>query len=145
MKSSVTDLLGNTLTIAVNQTAIAAITGYQKYLSPRKGFSCAYRVLHHSDSCSQHIKKLIAKYGIIDAIPLVRKRLKACKNAYIILKSETEEERKRRERKNRFDPGCDNCDLGCDQNCRCQPALKGCFTGCVPDCGCFDCDVGDCG
>ncbi|MBD2481589.1 membrane protein insertion efficiency factor YidD [Planktothrix sp. FACHB-1365] len=130
MKSSVTDLLGNTLTIAVNQTAIAAITGYQKYLSPRKGFSCAYRVLHDSDSCSQHIKRLIAKYGIIDAIPLARKRLKACKNAYIILKSETEEERQRRQNRTSCQPGCD-----------CKPNLEDCCTGCDGP----DCDVGDCG
>ncbi|MEY3066812.1 MAG: hypothetical protein RLZZ532_3604 [Cyanobacteriota bacterium] len=81
MKSSVTDLLGNTLEIALNQSAIAAITGYQKYISPRKGFSCAYRVLHKTDSCSQYIKKLITKYGIIDAIPLANQRFKSCKNS----------------------------------------------------------------
>jgi len=131
MKSSVTDLLGNTLEIAVNQTAIAAITGYQKYISPRKGFSCAYRVLQNSDSCSQYIKKLIAKYGIIDAIPLARKRLKACRNAYIILKSETHEGDHHHNKR----------------NCGCLSNPKSCCAGiCDPGCDGIDFgDIGDCG
>ena len=127
MKSSVTDLLGNTLEIAINKTAIAAITGYQKYISPRKGFSCAYRVLHNTDSCSQYIKKLITKYGIIDAIPLANQRFKSCKNASLILHSETQKKQR----------PCQNL---MSQKCQCKPEdiLQGicdvsfCF---ITDCG----------
>jgi putative component of membrane protein insertase Oxa1/YidC/SpoIIIJ protein YidD len=131
MKSSVTDLLGNTLEIAVNQTAIAAITGYQKYLSPRKGFSCAYRVLHNTDSCSQYIKKLIAKYGIIDAIPLARQRFKSCKNSSLILHSETQKKQR----------PCQNL---ISQKCQCKP--EDILTGICDVSWCFitDCDGGSC-
>ncbi|WP_242032792.1 membrane protein insertion efficiency factor YidD [Oscillatoria sp. FACHB-1406] len=37
---------------AIDSLAIAAIGVYQRHLSPRKGFACAYRVLHNRDSCS---------------------------------------------------------------------------------------------
>ncbi len=38
----------------IDSLAIAAITGYQRYLSPYKGFRCAHRVLHQGESCSQY-------------------------------------------------------------------------------------------
>jgi hypothetical protein len=31
---------------ALRQLAVASISGYQKHISPRKGFSCAHRVLY---------------------------------------------------------------------------------------------------
>jgi len=69
------------------QTASALITSYQKHISPKKGFSCAHRVLHGGESCSQYIKRLILKHGLIRAIPLSRQRLQACKAANQVLRA----------------------------------------------------------
>lgn len=67
------------------QTASALITSYQKHISPKKGFSCAHRVLHGGESCSQYIKRIILKQGLLGAIPLSRQRLQACKAANQVL------------------------------------------------------------
>lgn len=115
-----------------SQVAISAITGYQKYISPRKGFSCAHRVLYGGDSCSQHVKKLIAEHGLIAAVPLTRQRFKNCRSANLILRSETEEERRRRQNQS-----C-SCNPSCDPTEACNE--------CTPDCDFTpDCDGCDCG
>ncbi len=41
------------------RSIIVLIEWYQIYLSPRKGFCCAHRVLHGNDSCSEWVKRLI--------------------------------------------------------------------------------------
>lgn len=69
------------------QTASALITSYQKHISPKKGFSCAHRVLHGGESCSQYIKRTILKQGLIRAIRLSRQRLQACKAANQVLRA----------------------------------------------------------
>ena len=69
------------------RAASSFITIYQKQLSPRKGFSCALRVLHHSESCSQYTKRVIAELGIGQALPLIQQRFQACKAANRVLKA----------------------------------------------------------
>lgn len=59
-------------------TATGLIGFYQKHLSPYKGFSCAYRILHQGESCSQYAKGLITNYGMARALPLIRQRFQAC-------------------------------------------------------------------
>ncbi len=68
--------------------AIASITGYQKHLSPHKGFSCAHRILYGGDSCSQYIKTAIAQRGLSGAIGLSQHRFAACKEAHHLLRSQ---------------------------------------------------------
>lgn len=68
-------------------TASALITTYQKHISPKKGFSCAYRVLHGGESCSGYIKRTILQQGLMRAIPLSRRRFQACKAASQVLKT----------------------------------------------------------
>ncbi|WP_269800060.1 membrane protein insertion efficiency factor YidD [Janthinobacterium sp. 67] len=55
-----------------------AIRAYQHYLSPWKGFSCAYRVLTGRDSCSAYGDKVIARHGLRAGLPLLQRRLRAC-------------------------------------------------------------------
>jgi putative component of membrane protein insertase Oxa1/YidC/SpoIIIJ protein YidD len=62
-------------------TSAMLISGYQKYLSPHKGFSCAHRVWHRGESCSQYTKRAIVERGLISAFPLVRERFQECKVA----------------------------------------------------------------
>ena len=64
---------------------VIAIDWYQEYLSPRKGFYCAHRVLHGNNSCSEWIKRLIIRVGIFRAIPLAIRRFRSCSDAYKML------------------------------------------------------------
>lgn len=75
------------------QATAVLITGYQTHLSPRKGFSCAYRVLHRSESCSQYAKRTILECGIQQAMPLIRQRFQACKLANQTLKASIQRHR----------------------------------------------------
>ncbi len=65
-----------------------AITVYQRRLSPLKGFSCAHRVLHGGDSCSQHAKALVLRLGPLAALTPARERLGACREANKTLRTE---------------------------------------------------------
>jgi putative component of membrane protein insertase Oxa1/YidC/SpoIIIJ protein YidD len=67
----------------------AAITGYQKHISPHKGFACAHRVLYGGESCSQYIKRTIAEEGLSKILVKSRNRFQACKQANQILRSPT--------------------------------------------------------
>ncbi|OIP72932.1 MAG: hypothetical protein AUK48_10725 [Oscillatoriales cyanobacterium CG2_30_44_21] len=83
----------------VRGTAVAAISGYQKFISPHKGFACAHRILYGSDSCSQYFKRVIAEEGISVAISKAKGRFQECRDANEILK-----ERKSKCRaKNKYD------------------------------------------
>jgi putative component of membrane protein insertase Oxa1/YidC/SpoIIIJ protein YidD len=65
----------------LRQTLADSIGLYQKYLSPHKGFSCAYRVYHRGLSCSQYCKEMILERGPIAAITPIRQRFRDCKQA----------------------------------------------------------------
>ncbi|MBD2430048.1 MULTISPECIES: membrane protein insertion efficiency factor YidD [Fischerella] len=65
--------------------SIIAITGYQKYISPHKGFACAHRVLYGGESCSGYIKRVIATEGLQAGLLMSRDRFAACKQASQIL------------------------------------------------------------
>lgn len=75
------------------RTASHLITFYQKRLSPYKGFSCAHRVLHRGESCSQYIKRIILEHGLLRARPLIRQRFRACKAANQVLQQRRRERR----------------------------------------------------
>ena len=68
-----------------SHVAATLIVGYQRYLSPLKGFSCAHRVLHGSESCSQYVKRTILERGLSDAWPDSRQRFRDCRSAYLTL------------------------------------------------------------
>jgi putative component of membrane protein insertase Oxa1/YidC/SpoIIIJ protein YidD len=116
------------------------VRGYQKYLSPHKGFSCAYRKLHGDASCSEYFRQSIDRYGLSHAIPLFQQRLEACKVANLTLRSqvsEREEDSELPEKKKRQ-----------NQNLSCDRAVGDCVGYGCGDCGssdCGDCNTPDCG
>ncbi|MEH2234901.1 membrane protein insertion efficiency factor YidD [Nostoc sp.] len=144
------------------QVSAAAITGYQKHISPHKGFACAHRILYGSESCSQYIKRVIAKEGLKAAFVNSHERFQACKQAnqilrrhiaasYVCTQTENSEESTEEEadtqqpkqasgkvaQKSPFisndNTDCFDCaDLGC--NC----------ASITPDCGSLDCGAADC-
>lgn len=58
--------------------ALCAIRAYQRYLSPYKGFVCAFRVHTGRDSCSAYGCRVIGRYGLLAGCSLLRRRLKDC-------------------------------------------------------------------
>jgi putative component of membrane protein insertase Oxa1/YidC/SpoIIIJ protein YidD len=65
--------------------ATYAIRDYKSYISPYKGFSCAYKKLYGSESCSEHFLDLVESYGLSQAVPLFQQRLEDCQQANSIL------------------------------------------------------------
>jgi putative component of membrane protein insertase Oxa1/YidC/SpoIIIJ protein YidD len=75
----------------IDALAIAAITGYQRYLSPHKGFRCAHRVLHQGESCSQYVKREVQEEGLRLALRRSRLRFAECKEASWVIKTRCRE------------------------------------------------------
>jgi putative component of membrane protein insertase Oxa1/YidC/SpoIIIJ protein YidD len=66
--------------------AYKAVRGYQRYISPYKGFRCAHYQLHRETSCSGHFRDLLSQYGLSGALRLFPHRLVECRDAYFELK-----------------------------------------------------------
>jgi putative component of membrane protein insertase Oxa1/YidC/SpoIIIJ protein YidD len=77
--------------------AVTAITGYQKFISPHKGFACAHRVLYGCESCSQYFKRVIAEEGIFTAIANAKGRFQECREASEIIKQRRQKCQRRRQ------------------------------------------------
>jgi putative component of membrane protein insertase Oxa1/YidC/SpoIIIJ protein YidD len=65
--------------------AAHAIGAYQRYISPHKGFRCAYSVLHQRASCSQFAKRVVLRVGVWRLPALLRRRFAACRSAHLVL------------------------------------------------------------
>ncbi len=63
----------------VNKSVIYLIDLYQKYLSPYKGYCCAYKVYHDDISCSEFTKNSIKNLGFFQATSIIKERFKDCK------------------------------------------------------------------
>lgn len=110
----------------MRRAALTAIRAYQRYLSPHKGFCCAYR--HHTGrpSCSSFGYRAISRYGVIVGMGLVKRRTHLCGviHQQSLITSQTFHKQR-----GHCDPGCDpNCDTsfinGCDvpsHSCPCDP------------------------
>ncbi len=62
--------------------ALALIRLYQRYLSPYKGFNCAYRAHTGCAGCSSLGFRAIRRYGVVDGVVVLRARLYRCGVAY---------------------------------------------------------------
>jgi hypothetical protein len=51
-------------------SASKAVRGYQRYISPYKGFRCAHYQLHRETSCSGHFRDLLSQHGLSGALRL---------------------------------------------------------------------------
>ncbi len=160
----------NPLDATVRELVISAIAGYQKHLSPLKGFSCAHRLLHGGVSCSQYTKQIIAQEGLAAALHKSQQRFQECKQANQILRmrlsaSENQPpEAEEPEIPNLEVPGqqaaspearqSSSSNSNCDSN-SVDCALSGCecvdwsgmiSEGCgAADCSALDCSALDCG
>ncbi|AEE45955.1 membrane protein insertion efficiency factor YidD [Cellulomonas fimi] len=61
------------------------VAGYQRRLSPRKGWSCAHRVAHGGTSCSAAVRDLLARRGVLRSVVPTAARFVACYRAALLL------------------------------------------------------------
>jgi putative component of membrane protein insertase Oxa1/YidC/SpoIIIJ protein YidD len=116
---------------------IFLITLYQKYISPYKGFRCAYACYHESLSCSARVKNIIAEHGLFAGWPLIKQQFKDCHLAYQTL--ETEREKREREKRQRRRQGKQRECLSKKNQDRCDCLSN--FGDCIPD---LPCDANSC-
>jgi len=117
--------------------ALSAIRGYQRHLSPHKGFSCAYRCATGRGSCSAHGYRVIERFGLWTGLALLRRRLRLCGDTY----------RSRIQVRNpvlhhqRGDCVPCDCDAGCVPDLPCNvPDVSWRDADCLCDaCQCADC------
>ena len=81
--------------------AVAAIGWYQRTVSPRKGFVCAHRTYRGGLSCSEWIKRAIARRGLRIGILLARRRFALCKKTH----------NEKKVKKNEAAPANNSCDI----------------------------------
>ncbi|OYD52425.1 membrane protein insertion efficiency factor YidD [Thauera humireducens] len=63
-------------------TVVASlITAYQRFISPHKGFVCAFRVHHGGQSCSAHAKVAFQQHGLVVGWRQMRRRFVLCAQA----------------------------------------------------------------
>jgi putative component of membrane protein insertase Oxa1/YidC/SpoIIIJ protein YidD len=66
--------------------ADAAIRGYQRWISPYKGFRCAHRHLHGGHSCSEFARLAVLEQGVLAALPDIRIQFRECREAALFLR-----------------------------------------------------------
>ena len=72
----------------INKLALLGIGGYQRWLSPYKGYRCAYSVAHGGTGCSGYVKAVIAEQGMWSGLPKIRARFRACKATAMAMNEE---------------------------------------------------------
>ena len=119
---------------------LAAIQGYKRHVSPRKGFSCAYRVHLGACSCSTLGLRAISRYGAWRGLGVLRLRLGQCRLV-------AEEWRTRPFVAQSAQAGFVDCDVPCDgscvdaSSCSCGDMFSADSACEVASCvGCGDCD-----
>lgn len=100
---------------------IAAIRAYQRHLSPRKGYACAYRLVHGGSGCSGVGLRLVRRFGALAGLALLRQRLRLCQQTHRLHSRQwAGRHRPAAYQRGDCDPGCmgcgieDACSLGCD-------------------------------
>ena len=64
----------------------AAIDGYQRHLSPRKGYRCAYGALHGDETCSGAVRRIMRERGVRRGLRPTMLQFLACYQAAALLK-----------------------------------------------------------
>jgi putative component of membrane protein insertase Oxa1/YidC/SpoIIIJ protein YidD len=71
--------------------AVAAISFYQTYISPYKGFHCPHRVHRGGLSCSEYGKHVIGRHGLLVGGQLILERFGECALSARVMKFATPE------------------------------------------------------
>jgi uncharacterized protein len=107
------------MTTIAAQFADSAIGAYQRYLSPYKGFCCAYRAHTGKRSCSAYGRSVVQKLGLLALVAALPKQFERCQQAFASLK--VSEKNRGNNKKSRSNQSCDvPCDAACDLPCDCS-------------------------
>ena len=120
---------------SMRHALLIAIRAYQRYISPHKGFCCAYREHTGGPSCSALGYRAVRRYGVFTGLALVRQRTYRCGVVH---------------RRYRLQPVLAHhsqrgvCDIGCDLPCDggCDGPGGGGFSKFFDFLSC--CDIGSC-
>ncbi len=58
--------------------AVLCIEAYRRYLSPYKGYRCAYHAATGRSSCSRYAQQAIGRRGVWNGMRLLRRRFGRC-------------------------------------------------------------------
>lgn len=117
----------------MSRLVLGAIRLYQRFVSPYKGFGCAYRLHTGCASCSTLGYRAIRRHGLRVGLGLLGRRLDRCGEAH---------RRHRSHLNRRLDPQAGLCDLDCDLPC---DALSGRgLSRALANCGSAACDFASC-
>ncbi|WP_194207514.1 membrane protein insertion efficiency factor YidD [Superficieibacter sp. 1612_C1] len=98
----------------MDEFILKLIAFYQRVISPRKGYRCAYGVLHNTHGCSGAVKHIIQQKGIIAGWSDIRQRFADCHEAAQTLRarrlSDDEDESERKNKRRERAEWC--CDIG---------------------------------
>jgi putative component of membrane protein insertase Oxa1/YidC/SpoIIIJ protein YidD len=119
---------------------VTLIEAYQRWLSPHKGFCCAYGALHGSGTCSSIGKRIMREQGALKFLRLMPTQFAACKAAASILAAETAEQRaaRRKARLAQYPALNDACNLAA---CACDVTECGSALDCAPGADCAACSL----
>lgn len=124
----------------LGSAAASAIGLYQRYVSPYKGFCCAYRAQTGRRSCSAYGKAIATRLGFVALIQALPKQFGRCRSSFVALagagmarqanaNAKSQAKKDQRNDKRECDPfdACDVVDLasnvdlgGCDLPCDCS-------------------------
>lgn len=115
---------------------VSAIGGYQRWISPHKGFTCAHNTVYRRGGCSGFGKRAFARFPFFLALAMLRVRLDECRAAAEIVRGGRNSERR--------NEACDAFATGCNPSCglaamSCDPAVG---ADCIGGLGCDACDIG---
>ena len=118
----------------LDATAAAAIGAYRRYLSPYKGFCCAYRTVTGRRSCSAYALAVVERLGALALLQALPRQFARCKAAYArwlaaAAAAADGSARRRRARQGERRRWWDDCDCN---PCSCNPA------------DCISCDSSSC-
>jgi putative component of membrane protein insertase Oxa1/YidC/SpoIIIJ protein YidD len=83
-----------TATLPMSPLACWLIRLYQRHLSPRKGYRCAYRARHPTrSSCSEFAKRAIVRLGVLTGLQLLRRRFRRCHAAGEVCRTQAKRRR----------------------------------------------------
>ncbi|MGL4674461.1 MAG: membrane protein insertion efficiency factor YidD [Wohlfahrtiimonas sp.] len=120
----------------ISYLALQCIVFYQKWISPYKGFCCAYKHKTGGHSCSQYALKVVRRFGVWGLLRGLPQQFDRCHHAYLELQKEQEEEEKKKKEYSWCDCAPTDCGVG-----DCTMPKKSCSTG---DSGAGSCDAISC-
>lgn len=114
--------------------ALLLITAYRRYISPFKGFSCAYRCHTGRASCSALGFRAVRRFGLGGGLAILRWRLNECHAVH----QARPPLRSPGGRESGFIDSCDLPSLDCPHvNCHLVDSALNAAADCAPGCDCF--------